>query len=96
MTVLICYDIKTDTEYGAQRLRKVASACERFGIRVQNSVFELDLTPGDFASLKIELTNIIDTACDSVRIYRLGKNAKERTEILGSTSRIELHSPLIL
>lgn len=96
MVAVICYDIKTDTEDGAKRLGKVALACERFGIRVQNSVFELDLPPADLAALKIELKNIIDTSCDSVRIYRLGKNAKARTEILGCDSRIELGTPLIL
>ena len=39
MMVLITYDVKTESEGGPKRLRKIAKACENYGQRVQNSVF---------------------------------------------------------
>ena len=38
--ILITYDINTETPAGQKRLRKVAKACQNYGQRVQNSVFE--------------------------------------------------------
>ena len=40
MLVLITYDVQTSSEGGARRLRRVAKACQNYGQRVQNSVFE--------------------------------------------------------
>ena len=88
MIVVLCYDIKTDKEDGAKRLRQVAETCEQYGIRVQNSVFELDILPGDFEQLKIKLNKIIDKDSDSVRIYRLGKNVSNKITVLGNKNRI--------
>ena len=95
MIVVLCYDIKTDKEDGAKRLRQVAETCEQYGIRVQNSVFELDILPGDFEQLKIKLNKIIDKDSDSVRIYRLGKNVSNKITVLGNKNRIELGESLI-
>ena len=41
MLLVITYDVDTTSAKGAKRLRKVAKLCERNGIRVQNSVFEV-------------------------------------------------------
>ena len=41
MFVLITYDVSTVTDSGKSRLRKVAKECVNYGVRVQNSVFEL-------------------------------------------------------
>ena len=46
MLHLIAYDIASD-----KRLRRVARICEDYGIRVEKSVFECDLSDGDFADL---------------------------------------------
>ena len=40
MMVIISYDVDFTETQGAKRLRKVAKICERYGVRVQNSVFE--------------------------------------------------------
>ena len=42
MYLLLTYDINTETTKGQKRLAKVARACERYGMRVQNSVFEIN------------------------------------------------------
>ena len=55
MYLLLTYDINTETTKGQKRLAKVARACERYGLRVQNSVFEINAdsprrTPSEFTS----------------------------------------------
>ena len=41
MLLVVTYDVNTADPGGAQRLRQVAKLCERYGARVQNSVFEV-------------------------------------------------------
>jgi len=53
MLVLITYDVSTQDARGQARLRKVAKQCENHGQRVQNSVFECVLDPGQCKLLKI-------------------------------------------
>ena len=45
MMVLITYDVKTETEAGKSRLRRVSKKCKDYGQRVQNSVFECVVDP---------------------------------------------------
>ena len=45
MMVLVTYDVNTETLAGQKRLRKVAKACQNYGQRVQNSVFECVIDP---------------------------------------------------
>ena len=45
MRLLITYDVATRDAAGEKRLRRVARACEDYGVRVQKSVFEC--TVGD-------------------------------------------------
>lgn len=94
--ILLTYDVNTASESGARRLRMVAKACESYGIRVQKSVFELVLDPAQLVTLKGRLSDIIDSAHDSVRLYNLGANWKRRIETLGVPARIEMEEPLIL
>lgn len=72
MLVLITYDVNTETGAGKTRLRKVARQCVNYGTRVQNSVFECVLDPGQCLQLKAILTDIIDESVDSLRFYYLG------------------------
>ncbi len=41
MLLVVTYDVNTAEPSGAQRPRQVAKLCERYGVRVQNSVFEV-------------------------------------------------------
>ena len=54
-----------------QRLRKVARVCESHGIRVQLSVFELQLKPGELEALQQKLRRIMDPRVDKIRYYRI-------------------------
>lgn len=96
MMIVLSYDVSTTDEGGARRLHRVAKLCERFGVRVQNSVFELLIDPAQLVTLKAALQSEINEQQDSVRLYQLGANWKGRIEQLGKPQRIEQESPLIL
>ena len=96
MMLVIAYDVDTTSSAGSQRLRKVARLCERHGIRVQNSVFEVLLDPAQLVALKAGLEKIICKEPDSIRIYRLGNSYRNRIEVIGRTGLIETGEPLLL
>ena len=77
-------------------MRKVAKLCERYGIRVQNSVFEMLVEPAQFVQIKNELEKIIDPQTDSIRFYRLGSKWETKIETMGLEKGIKQDEPLIL
>lgn len=95
MMVLIAYDVKTETLAGRRRLRQVARACEDFGQRVQNSVFECLVDPAQWAELRGRLENIAEPEEDSLRYYYLGSNWKRRVEHVGAKPAYDPEGPLI-
>ena len=97
MLVLITYDVSVVSDGGQKRLRKIAKACQDYGMRVQNSVFECEVEPAQFTMLKNELTNIFNPEKDSLRFYFLGKNGRQRIEHLGAKPSTDIiRDPLIL
>ncbi|GAB3808055.1 CRISPR-associated endonuclease Cas2 [Virgibacillus kimchii] len=95
MLVLITYDVSTSSEGGTKRLRKVAKACQNYGQRVQNSVFECIVDATQYAILKIELEQLIDPKKDSLRFYNLGNNHKTKVEHFGVKESLDLEDPLL-
>jgi len=95
MLVLITYDVKTSSPGGTRRLRKVSKACQNYGQRVQNSVFECVLDATQLTILKHELLEIIDPENDSLRFYRLGNNYKNKVEHVGAKPALQIEDPLI-
>ena len=81
--VLVTYDVETTDVAGRNRLRKVAKLCLNYGQRVQNSVYECSVDPGQFLILKKQIENTINPLCDSVRFYLLGKNWERKVETIG-------------
>ena len=84
MLVLITYDVQTSSSGGAKRLRHVAKKCEQYGVRVQYSVFECIVDNAQLRQLEIDLEKIIDHDRDSIRIYKLGKNYKNKVTHIGA------------
>lgn len=82
--MLITYDVSTATMEGRRRLRRVSRACLDFGQRVQNSVFECEVDPAQWAALRARLMAEIDPAADSLRFYRLGAEGRRRVEHVGA------------
>lgn len=64
-------------------MRKVAKLCERYGVRVQNSVFEMLVDSMQLAVLRNEIINLIDIKLDSVRIYKFSQKRINNVEIIG-------------
>lgn len=95
MLMLVTYDVSTETPAGRRRLRRVARACQDYGQRVQNSVFECEVDPAQWAILRARLVSEIDTDHDSLRFYRLGANGQSRIEHVGTKPTLDLDGPLI-
>ena len=97
MLVLITYDVSVVTSEGRRRLRNIAKICLDYGVRVQNSVFECEIAPAQFTTLKNELLDIFDEEEDSLRFYFLGKRGRQRVEHVGAKPVDDpLRDPLIL
>ena len=96
MMILITYDVDTVSETGARRLRKVAKACQNYGQRVQNSVFECVLSEAQFITLRHQLESIIDRQLDSIRFYFMSKNWERRIETIGKKTSYNVTSELII
>lgn len=62
---VIAYDI-----FSTIRLQKVAKLMESYGIRVQNSIFECDISESDIKDLRQKLKEILSDE-DLVYIYQL-------------------------
>lgn len=96
MFVVIGYDINTQTSEGIRRLSKVSKACQNYGQRVQNSLFECLIEYGTFLKFKKELEEIICKETDSLRFYYLGNNWKGKIEHIGAKEGYDPQGTLIL
>ena len=93
---LVTYDVDTISESGQKRLRQVAKICKDYGIRVQNSVFECDVTETQYVRLKAELSDAMDNQLDSIRFYHLNKNDNRRIVTLGKMTSYNINDTIIL
>ena len=96
MLVVITYDVNTMDATGEKRLRRVAKLCERYGVRVQNSVFEVLVDAAQLATLKHELSKEINKNLDSIRFYRLGNSYQNKIDSMGKQLKVETGEPLLL
>lgn len=83
-TYLVTYDI-----CDAKRLRKVARACEDFGLRKQYSVFFCRVSPTNLVKLRSRLYDLIDLERDQVLFIPLCRRCADLIEALGRP--IEAH-----
>ncbi|GAA2817198.1 CRISPR-associated endonuclease Cas2 [Saccharopolyspora taberi] len=95
MELLITYDVDTTTPAGARRLRRVAKVCEAYGLRVQQSVFEVVCTEVDWELMRRRLLEVIDPRQDSIRVYRLNAGTFTKAEPLGHSPPAPHDTPLI-
>lgn len=96
MMIVLTYDVDFTKPNGEKRLRKVAKLCEQYGVRVQNSVFEIMMDSAQLAFFKSKLSEIIDQKTDSVRFYRLGNKWDNKIDILGIEKGFAQDQPIIL
>jgi len=96
MLILVTYDVSTVAKAGQRRLRRVARACEDYGVRVQKSVFECQVGQTEWASLRDRLLREIKPEEDSLRFYYLDEKAVQRIEHHGVDKPLDLNGPLIV
>ena len=96
MSILVTYDVDTTDKSGQRRLRRVAKACLDYGQRVQNSVFECELTDVQFCILKERINEIIDHSLDSIRFYHLNRSENRRVEVMGVETAFDVNDAIII
>ena len=96
MYILVTYEVDTTCNEDDRRLRRVANACLDYGKRVQNSVFECEVTEAQLCTLKNMIRDIIDIQTDSVRFYYLNKNIARRAEVLGVETSYNVNDAIII
>ena len=96
MLMLVSYDVSTASAAGRRRLRRVAKACQDWGIRVQNSVFECNVDWSQWIALKAKLESIIDEDEDSLRYYNLGNSYKEKIVHVGARCSVDPMTDVLL
>lgn len=96
MWVVVTYDVSTEEKAGQKRLRRVAKVCEKYGQRVQKSVFECEVDEMTFEKLRARLLGEINANEDSLRIYRLYGSHESSVEQHGVTRTIFFKDPLVV
>jgi len=84
MFVLVTYDVKTESDAGRRRLRRVAKLCENVGQRVQHSVFECVMEYALWVKFRTNLLKEVNPEEDSLRFYFLGNNWEPKVEHVGA------------
>ena len=64
------YDINTETKAGRKRLRQIFKLMKKYLIRIQNSVFEGEITKAKFEEMKLKVNDLIDSTIDSVIFFK--------------------------
>lgn len=82
MHIILVYDIQTDDE-GKKILPKVFKICKRYLHRIQNSVFEGELSNSQLYALKLELKSLIRKDIDSIVIYKVRQTKWVEHEFIG-------------
>ena len=78
MKYIVSYDISAD-----KKRTKASKLLEDFGVRIQYSVFECELTKKELKELKAKLSEIINEKIDSVLFILQCENCKNKKEQLG-------------
>lgn len=94
MTYIFCYDFPSGKP-GDRRRARLAKRLEALGLRVQYSVFELQLPPEKLPRVIESLSEILDISEDSLRIYPVCASCQEKAIRLGVQAPCE-HGKLMV
>lgn len=94
MLYLVSYDLPS-TRQGDRRRSRLARYLEGIGLRVQWSVFELDIDPRQLDKVCAEIEQRIDEKEDSVRIYTICGTCAGRQLRLGKHAPVERQAVLM-
>lgn len=96
MKVVVSYDVKVSDFGGSKRLRRVAKLCEDYGQRVQFSIFECIVDPGQWVILRKKLICEINKDTDSLRFYFLGSKWERKIEHVGVKKHIDITTDVLI
>jgi len=82
MKIILVYDIELKESKDQKRLNRAKKIARKYLNHIQKSVFEGELTYGQFSRLKTEILNVIDREKDSVIIYEIPDGVELRRNIL--------------
>jgi len=76
MTFVVAYDIASD-----KKRNKLSSLLDRYGKRVQYSLYEIEINKAKLESLlwQIQKQKLFDKETDSIRFYDIHKNSIEKS-----------------
>jgi len=78
MNMVVIYDIADP-----RRLNKIAKVIKDYGIRVQKSIFEVDVNNTAFEEMKFRIEKIIEMSEDGVKYFPLCEKCINTVEIIG-------------
>jgi len=78
MNMIVAYDIAD-----IRRLARVAKIIKDYGIRVQKSIFEVDVTPKIFTEMKHRVDDTVMPEEDGVKYFPLCEKCAGTVEIIG-------------
>jgi CRISPR-associated protein Cas2 len=91
MNIVFSYDIADSKR--RERLRKTLL---RFGIPVQFSVFECDLTPRQLEQIKRAVRTVIKEREDNIRCYLICGNCAKSVDVFGGRPLTEVKDVYII
>ena len=84
MTYIFSYDI-TDTH----RRNQISKVLEKFGLRVQKSIFQCDVTPEKAHNIKSALQEIIIEKEDSLILYPVCDDCLKKACMIGERTLLQ-------
>ena len=78
MNYLITYDIKSN-----KKRKKVSDFLDGYGLRINLSVYECQLTKKALKEIKTNLKKILNRKTDSISLYRICKNCNNKSKSIG-------------
>jgi CRISPR-associated protein Cas2 len=78
MDMIVAYDIAEP-----HRLNRVAKVIKDYGIRVQKSIFEVDVDEGSFVEMKARIEDVIEASDAGVKYFPLCEKCAGTVEIIG-------------
>ena len=88
---VVCYDIVDD-----KKRRKVAETLQNVGTRIQYSVFECELLPGQEIELSKKLQLLINEEEDSIMLFMQCSRCAKQMKSLGRNMIITMPPPVII
>ena len=76
--MIVAYDIAEP-----RRLTRVAKVVKDYGIRVQKSIFEVEVDSRRFSQMKVRIEEIIEASEDGVKYFPLCEKCAGTVEIIG-------------